>query len=113
MCGGRRAHTDLRAFSLDQGRNWSAGCGERIVRRNRLLPLRCATRVVAVETEPTLGIELSLGPRSENQTCLGAGQKLVGRGGVQLRKVDRAKDGGDVSGSQAGDDIICVVASQG
>src|SRR5208283_5515757 len=99
---GRSAHADFPAFGLDQGRNWGAGRGERIVRRNRFLLLRGATRVVAVETESALYIELSIGPRAENQTCFGAGQELGGHAGIELRKVDRAKDGGDIGGSQAG-----------
>src|SRR5271163_1203214 len=100
----RSADTDFRAFGLDQGRNWGAERGERIVRRNRFRPLRCATRVVAVETKTGLHIELSLGPRAENQTRFGAGQELGGRAGIELGKVDRRSArqfGGDISGSQA------------
>src|SRR5271156_4058420 len=101
-------HADFPAFGLDQGRNGGAGGGERIGRRNRFHVLRCATRVVAVETESALYIELSLGPRAENQTCFGAGQELAGRAGIELRKIDHRSArqfGGDIRGSQASDVI--------
>src|SRR6202044_458406 len=98
----QNTHAGFPAFCLDERRNWDAGRGERVVRRNRLHPLRCATRVVAVKTESALYIELSLGPRAENQTCFGAGKELAGRAGIELRKVDHrsaGQFGGDIRGS--------------
>lgn len=73
MRNGRGAHTELSTFGLDQGENWDTEGGERIVRRNRLHILRCPTRVVAVRPESALCIELSIGPRAENQTCFWLG----------------------------------------
>src|SRR5271156_1608230 len=71
----RGAHTDFAAFGCDQGRNRGSRRGKRIVRRNRLLVLGCTTRVVTVEPESTLYVKLGPGPRAENQTGFGAGQK--------------------------------------
>jgi hypothetical protein len=88
------------------GGNFRAGCiGVRIVRRNRFHRLRCAAPVVRVKTESALSIELSIGPRAEDQTCFWAGQELGGRAGIG--RVHRSRV------SQAGDDKFFVVAAQG
>ena len=58
-----------------------------------------------MKTESSLQIELSVGPRSENQTGFRAGQKLAGRAGIG--RVHRRRV------SQAGDDKFLVVAAQG
>ena len=90
--------------------------GVRIVRRNRLYLLRCATPVVRVKTESALQIKLSIGPRAEDQTCFWAGQELADRAGI-----GRVHRGGGAVGqsnnigrvSQAGDDKLVVVAAKG
>src|SRR5271166_4217985 len=113
MWDGHSACADFRAFGWDQGGNWGGGRWERIVRRNRFNPLRCAACVVAVKTESTLYIELSIGPRAENQTRFWAGQELAGRAGIELRKVDHRSARqfcGDIRGSQVSDVIYCFVA---
>src|SRR5271165_978028 len=114
MWADRGAHTEFPAFGLDEGGNSGAGRWERIVGRNRFNPLRCAARVVAVKTESTLYIELSLEPRAENQTRFWAGQELSGRAGIELREVDHRSArqfGGDVRGRQASDVIYRLVAA--
>ena len=106
MRDGHSAHADFPAFGLDQRRNFRAGrIGVRIVRRNRFHRLRCAAPVVRVKTESALGIELSIGPRAEDQTRFWAGQELAGRAGIG--RVHRGRV------SQAGDDKFFVVAAQG
>src|SRR5271165_1752079 len=105
MWDGQGAHADFRAFGLDQRGNWGGGGWERIVRRNRFNPLRCAAHVVAVKTESTLYIELGIEPRAENQTGFRAGQEPAGRAGIKLRKVDHRSArqfGSDIGGSQVG-----------
>src|SRR6516162_7870775 len=109
------AHADFRAFGRDKGGNWGRGRWERIVRRNRLNPLHCAARIIAVKSESTLYVELSVEPGTENETRFGAGQELAGRAGIEVRKVDHGSArqlGGDIRGSQVGDVIDCFVATE-
>ena len=100
MWDGHNTHADFRAFGWDERGNWGGGRRKRIVRRNRFNPLRCTARVVAVKLNH-LDIELSIEPRSENQTRFGARQELAGGAGIEFRKVDHRSArqfGGDVGG---------------
>ena len=102
---GQRTHADFSALGLDQRGNLrSRRIGIRIVCRNRFDRLRRAASVVRVEAKSALCIELGVGPRAEDQTCLRAGQELTCRariGSVHRRRV-----------SQTGDDKFIVVAAQ-